>query len=112
MCLKLVLQTCGGRGDLFFIFQCWQDGLRMMLECLKNRSYDFYGRKSASLPDLRALLGERRVSRLLVDWEALSSWFGDSRTPEQIRESGMNFPSWFVQKLVKHGAIEANSTVK
>jgi len=38
--------------------------------------------------------GDGRVSRLIIDWEAETPWFGERRTREQVRPAGAR-RCWF-----------------
>jgi hypothetical protein len=45
MLILVFLQTRGNGGSLFFVFQCWQDGIRMIRRILKAREYDLGDQK-------------------------------------------------------------------
>ena len=56
--------------------------------------------------------GDSRLSRLLIDWEIETAWFGDLRTPPQIRSAAEEFPRWFVGELIRIGALASDARVR
>jgi hypothetical protein len=101
-----------GVNSAFFIYQCWQDGIRKILELFEKRQYeDPTGSRVKVEQIYEHSWGDTRLSRLLIDWEIESPWVSDRRTPEQLRATAEKFPTWFVQKLVKNNALDPNATV-
>jgi hypothetical protein len=101
-----------GMNSAFFIYQCWQDGIRKILELFEKRQYeDPTGGRVKVEQIYEHSWGDTRLSRLLIDWEIESPWVSDRRTPEQLRATAEKFPMWFVQKLVMNNALDPNATV-
>lgn len=101
-----------GLNSAFFIFQCWQDGIRKILELFENPQYtDPRGDRVRVEQIYEHSWGDTRLSRLLIDWEIESPWAMGRRTPEQLRATAEKFPVWFVQQLVKHEALPPEARV-
>ena len=96
-----------GVNSAFFIFQCWQDGVREILRLFANPSYtDPTGDHVKVEQIYEHAWGDTRLSRLLIDWEIESPWAAGRRTPEQLRITAEKFPAWFVNQLVKTNSLD------
>jgi hypothetical protein len=105
-------QTRGDGWSMFFVFQCWQDGVMKAMEILENRGYELAGRFHHVGQVYEHCWGDTRVSRLLIDWEVETPWLGGKRTTAQVRETAREFPLWFVGELRRIGALDEKSAVK
>ena len=105
-------QTRGDGWSMFFVFQCWQDGVMKAMEILENRGYELAGRFHHVGQVYEHCWGDTRVSRLLIDWEVETPWLGGKRTTVQVRETAREFPLWFVGELRRIGALDEKSAVK
>lgn len=101
-----------GTNSAFFIYQCWQDGIRRILELFDSTTYvDPTGAKARVEQIYEHAWGDTRLSRLLIDWEVESSWVAGRRTPDQLRSTAENFPLWFVRQLVYNNFLPEESRV-
>lgn len=101
-----------GVNSAFFIYQCWQDGIRKILELFENPKYvDPVGDRVKVEQIYEHAWGDTRLSRLLIDWEIESPWASGRRTPEQLRVTAEKFPVWFVKQLVKTKSLDPDSRV-
>jgi hypothetical protein len=101
-----------GVNSAFFIYQCWQDGIRKILELFENPTYeDPKGGRIKVEQIYEHAWGDTRLSRLLIDWEIESPWASGRRTPEQLRATAESFPVWFVQQLVKTKSLDPDAHV-
>jgi hypothetical protein len=101
-----------GVNSAFFIFQCWQDGVRKILELFASSAYvDPKGNKVKIEQIYEHSWGDTRLSRLLIDWEVESPWASGRRTPEQLRVTAEKFPVWFVKQLVKTNSLDPDAHV-
>ncbi len=101
-----------GKNSAFFIFQCWQDGVRKILELFKTPWYHSPSGARVKVEQIyEHAWGDTRLSRLQIDWEIESPWASNRRTPEQLRATAEKFPVWFVKQLVNHNALDQNARV-
>jgi hypothetical protein len=84
----------------------------MMHRILTDRFYLLNGQPVPVAQIYEHCWGEDRISRLLIDWEAMEAWFGGARSAEQIRETALKFPEWFVNRLVAICALEPDAKVE
>ena len=101
-----------GRNSAFFIYQCWQDGIRKILQLFENPWYhDPFGTRVKVEQIYEHAWGDTRLSRLLIDWEIESEWASHRRTPDQLRATAESFPTWFVQQLVNTKSLDPDARV-
>lgn len=101
-----------GLNSAFFIYQCWQDGIRKILELFEKPTYvDPKGARVRVEQIYEHSWGDTRLCRLLIDWEIESPWVSDRRTPEQLRVTAEKFPVWFVKQLVNVKALDPDARV-
>ena len=101
-----------GRNSAFFIYQCWQDGIRKILQLFESPLYvDPLGARVKVEQIYEHAWGDTRLSRLLIDWEIESEWASHRRTPEQLRATAERFPVWFVKQLVNTNSLDPDAMV-
>jgi len=101
-----------GENSAFFIFQCWQDGVRKILELFNKPYYLLPDGQRVKVEQIyEHSWGDTRLSRLLIDWEIESPWASGRRTPEQLRVTAEKFPLWFVKQLIKNDVLHADTHV-
>ena len=107
-------QTRGSSNSAFFVFQCWQDGLRKILALLECGECTAFEEEPAF--DVQQIYehcwGVGRASRLLIDWEVETPMLGGRRTAAEARAAAEAFPTWFVQRLVKVGMLDRSERVR
>ena len=107
-------QTRGAANSAFFVFQCWQDGFRKMLELLDSGKCTAFEEEPPF--DVQQIYehcwGQGRASRLLIDWEVETPMLGGRRTAAEARAAAEAFPGWFVQRLVKVGMLDRSERVR
>jgi hypothetical protein len=108
-----IFQTRGDGISMFFVYQCWQDGLRMVRKILKARGYLLESGKLNQVAQVyEHCWGDTRLTRMLIDWEVESPWMDGQRTVKEVKETAEAFPSWFVGQLRRVGALDPLQDVR
>lgn len=106
-------QTRGKINSAFFIYQCWQDGIRKILELLESQVCAVPFGKDIHVGQIyEHCWGEQRLARLLIDWEVETPWLGGRRTADEVRQTAEAFPAWFAGQLARAGALDPAERVR
>lgn len=102
-----------GRNSAFFIYQCWQDGVRKILELISSKVYVTHEGEKITVEQIyEHCWGDTRVSRLLIDWEVETPWLSGRRTIEELQGTAAAFPSWFLRQLDRVGVLDPLDSVR
>lgn len=112
-------------GSLFFIFANPEDGLRKIVEILKNQGYEHEGKmhpfsqvyehrlavKMLGTDEEAKCVRDNCMAYILLDWEVEEERFGGRLTRDQIRDLASGFPEWFYMKLVEKRFVDLDTVV-
>lgn len=106
------IQTMGGDGVLFMMYQTWQDAFIMQRETMQFREFVYQSRIISVHQIYEHQWGEGRLVRLMIDWEIMQSAYEDRLSLEEIKKIPDRFPEWFVSRLREERAIHSDTEVE
>ena len=101
------------RPGVFIIYSCWSDALHALVDIAKRKEFHGFPADVVYENQLVDLGPKHHVypCRVILDCDAKLSEFNDEYTLAELRESIDRVPLWYVQQLLKLGAIKRTDRV-